>query len=844
MDLEQGALAGVRVVEIADQKGVYCGKLLADMGARVTKIEAPGGDPTRTLPPLIPNPTSTKKQTELVSSFFLYMNSNKRSVSIDLESAAGQQALLALTADCDVVITTARAAELQRQGLNEAALRARNPRLIVTSITDFGMSGPATDWEGSDLVINALSGAMHCTGFPEDPPVKLAGTPAYAMASVNAAAATLIALRHASRCGQGQLVDVSALEAMTAVTSICGIGRWKEDGVVAHRYGTGLFAAVPSGAYACRDGLAYLIVNRPAHWKALALWINEITGNTEVLDTMFDGPSSSRLPYRELLDIFIGELATSYDVEDFYREGQRRHLAITPVSSAERLCSDPHLRERGFFCRPDDAPSDSIRYPGAHAKLASTPWKLRTTAPRCGEHNDDIQLATSTKTKTQAPRSTANLVSDPPAKGALDGLRVVEFTAGMAGPWIGRFMAACGADVIRVESISHPDVTRLFVPPRQPESGIQPQLSPWFTDWNAGKRFVSLDLTKSDGIAAAKQLISKCDVLIENYSTGALSRLGLDPTELRRDNPRLITFSTTGFGSQGPNSSYVTWGPNIEAASGLATLSGFPERDCTITQFAYPDPLSALHGLFSILCALHHRDDQDDAHDESGGQGIESAQIEATAATIGPLLMQVLAGDPEPTRCGNSSADSAPCGVYLCADLTEKNTTALAGDRWCAISVGNEGMWQRLCSVLDRSDLATDHRLNSISGRLRHVELVDEALSQWTKKRDAHEVMRILQSAGISAGVVQNVEDQALRDVQLEARNFFETIPHEVKGKVIATGIPLGLTATPAQTPSTGRAIGADNREVFVELCGMTQKRYEQLCQAGVVTSQNQFPRN
>ena len=238
--------------------------------------------------------------------------------------------------------------------------------------------------------------------------------------------------------------------------------------------------------------------------------------------------------------------------------------------------------------------------------------------------------------------------------GALEGVRVVEFTAGMAGPWIGRFMAYCGAEVIKVESKQRPDVTRQYVPPWAPEMGIQSQLSPWFTDWNAGKRFVALDLTQPKAIELAKRVVAASDVVVENCSTGVMDKLGLGYAALRRVKPDLIMFSSSGYGDSGPYARYVTWGPNIEALSGLSTLSGFPERACTVTQYAYPDALSALHGLFGVLCALDHRT-------RTGhGQYINLSQFEATVASIGHVLMEQLANGREPQRLGNRSRHAAP----------------------------------------------------------------------------------------------------------------------------------------------------------------------------------------
>jgi crotonobetainyl-CoA:carnitine CoA-transferase CaiB-like acyl-CoA transferase len=817
-DETPGALEDLRVLELADAKGEYCGKLLADMGADVMKVEAPGGDSTRKLPPFWTNESGERLSLE-----FLYMNANKRSVELDFDVAADRERFAQLARTVDVVLETRRPGELDRVGLGYEQLSSSNPGLVVTSITDFGVTGPKRDFHGSDLVAGALSGALYVTGDLDDPPVTGAANPAYISASACAAAATLVALCHRSVTGRGQRVDISAVEAMAATSSICGIGRFREDGVVASRYGTGLFAAIPSGAYRCRDGLAYLIVNRPAHWAALAKWIHETTGNEEVLAPIFDGPSSVRQPYRELLDVFIGELAAAYTVAAFYHEAQRRHIAITPVNTASDLYADPHLEARGFFVDAEQPGGGTLRVPGAPVRFEKGGWRWRRPAPRSGEHTDEVL------SETRASRAQSGADSQTPpedgGRGALAGIRVVEFTAGMAGPWIGRFMAACGADVVRVESVAHPDVTRLFVPPRDAAAGIQPQLSPWFTDWNAGKRFVSLDLLKPEGVALAKRIVRQADVVIDNYSTGTMAKLGLGADVLRADHPELVTFSSTGYGQTGPCRKYVTWGPNIEALSSLSTLSGFPNRECTITQFAYPDPISALQGLIAILCALRVRQ-------RSGrGQALEMSQLEATAATLGARLTEYAATGEEPARRGNSSPMSAPHGVYRCK----------GEDRWCAITVDEQKRWPAFCDALGRRDLVADARFASLEVRLENRQALDAEVASSTRERDAYDVMVAMQHAGIAAGVVQNVEDQAERDDHLAARGFFERIPHAVRGEVVATGIPLGLTETPARTTEAGAAIGAHNREVLCGLCGLSEDEFARLAASGAITDQDDF---
>jgi len=403
---------------------------------------------------------------------------------------------------------------------------------------------------------------------------------------------------------------------------------------------------------------------------------------------------------------------------------------------------------------------------------------------------------------------------------ALDGLRVIEFTAGMAGPWIGRFLAWAGAEVIKVESKSHPDVTRLYVPPRGPGLGLQPELSPWFTDWNAGKRFVSLDLTRPPAIELCKSLVARADVVVENYSTGVLAKLGLGYDVLRGVRPDLVMISSTGYGDSGPCARYVTWGPNIEALSGLAAASGFPARGCTVTQYAYPDPLSAVHGLFAVLCALDYR------RCSGRGQHVAMAQYEATVAALGPLVMECIAGGREPVRRGNRLEHCAPQGCYPCR----------GEDRWCAITVFDDADWQALCDAVGHPEWARDARFRTAAERLIHHDTIDELLAAWTADRDAYEVMSVLQDSGVAAGVVQTADDLLRHDRHLRERGFFEQVEHFKKNEsVTTTGVPLGLTGTPGRTDSTGKSIGYDTDYVFGEVLGMSADAIEALVADGVI---------
>jgi crotonobetainyl-CoA:carnitine CoA-transferase CaiB-like acyl-CoA transferase len=817
---DDGALGDLRVLDLATEGAAYCGKLLADLGADVVKVEPPDGEPLR-------------RRGEFDRLRFAYANGNKRSIVLDLDRETDRERLRALATSADLVIESHPVGFLAERGLGWSELAERNPGLVLTSITGFGQTGPQRDFRSNDLVASALGSAMISIGDPADPPVRLASHQADIITATLAAGSSLVALAHRDRTGRGQHVDVSSLESMAAITHIAGVGKWLEDDVVPKRVGTGLVASVPSGAYRCQDGLVYLMVNRPAHWEALAKWIHERTGNEEVLLPDFRGPSSNRLPFRELLDVFIGDLTEQLTVAEAYHEGQRRHIAFTPVNTAARILADEHLAARGFFETLVLEDGRCLRAPGAPYRLSRTPWRVRHPVPVAGAHQREILdvadrltarpdsspgPGASAATKTHA--IDAGLPRDVAAPALpLAGLRVVEFGTGLAAPWIGRILAWAGADVIKIESRAHPDVPRLFVPPRHPEQGTQPECSPWFTDWSAGKRFVALDLRKPEGAELARRIVDRSDAVIANYSTGVLDKLGVGWSALSARNPRLVMLESNGYGESGPFAKYVTWGPNIEALSGLGSFTGFAHRDCTISHFAYPDPLSALHGLVALMAALHERT-------RSGrGQVIHLSQFETAVAALGPLLLESAVTGREPPRLGNGERDRAPYGCFPCR----------GDDRWCVIAVEDDADWGRLVTAMGEPDWGRDPRFATMAARVANREALEERVAAWTRAQDDYAVMERCQRAGIAAGVVQSAEDLYRRDPQLAARKFFETIPHFKRGQVSASGIPLGLTATPGRTTHSGSSIGHDNESVLREVAGLTAEEWASGLRSGAI---------
>lgn len=822
-EIGSGALGDLRVLDLASEGAAYCGKLFADLGAEVLKIEPPGGESGRRRAPFA-SASEGAANAALGTSFrFAYLNANKQSAVLDLDRAVDRGRFLALAAAADLVIESFPVGHLAERGLDYSTLCTENPGLVLTSLSGFGQTGPQRAYRSNDLVASALGGAMISIGDSEDPPVRLASHQADIITATLAAGSSLVALAHRDRTGRGQQVDVSSLEAMSAITHIAGVGKWLEDDVVPKRVGTGLVASVPSGAYRCKDGLVYLMVNRPAHWQALAQWIHERTGNEEVLLPDFRGPSSNRLPFRELLDVFIGDLTEQLTVSEAYHEGQRRHIAFTPVNTASRILADEHLAARGFFQELELEDGRRLRSPGAPYRLSRTPWRVARPVPEAGAHDDRLAgfLAARPKPSVIVPRDPVRSAAAEPAATSLPlaGLRIVEFGTGLAAPWIGRILAWAGAEVIKIESRAHPDVPRLFVPPKHPEQGTQPECSPWFTDWSAGKRFVALDLRKPEGAELARRIVDRSDAVIANYSTGVLAKLGVGYETLAARNPGLVMLESNGYGESGPLARYVTWGPNIEALSGLCSFSGFAHRECTISHFAYPDPLSALHGLVALMAGLRERA-------QSGrGQVIHMSQFETAIAAIGPLLIESAATGSEPPRLGNGERDRAPYGCFACR----------GEDRWCVIAVEDDAQWTALSALMGDPAWAFEERFATMAARVEHAAELEARIADWTRDQDDYAVMKRCQEAGIAAGVVQSAEDMLRRDPQLAARGFFESIPHFKRGRVVASGIPLGLTATPGRTTHAGSSVGHDNEVVLRELVGLSGAEWDEWVSVGAI---------
>lgn len=374
-------LSGLRVLDLSDEPLAYTGRVLADLGADVVLIEPPGGGPARRLPPLVEVAGGM-----LVSAHFAFNAAGKRSVTLDLSADSGRHLFEQLVTRADVALLPEDPAVLDRFGLDGDALQACNERLIVARATAFGSSGPRRRWRASDLVAWASSGAAFGLGDPDRPSVAPGGGLALAAGALNAAAGAMLALRSRRRGGRGQQVDVSLQEATLSVAMEAGPLLTLEGRAQEH---TGGRRGAAHGLYPVQDGSVELVAFLPSQWDAMAAWISEELGYEEATLETFRGSIMSRVPYFELIDGWVLELAARYTKQGFFEEAQRRGIPCGPVNNAADLLEDPHLGAVGAWVEVRHPDIGALRSPRGPVRFDGQPVEVGPV-PAPGEHTEAV----------------------------------------------------------------------------------------------------------------------------------------------------------------------------------------------------------------------------------------------------------------------------------------------------------------------------------------------------------------------------------------------------------------------------------------------------------------------
>jgi formyl-CoA transferase len=374
-----GPLAGIRVLEATTTwAGPMCGCLLADFGADVIKVELPGGEISRTIPPFLPGTNPP------ISAMHATVNRNKRSLSLDLRKPEGAEIFLKLAARSEVVLENFRPGTMEKWGVGYETVRKVKPDIIYTSISGFGQFGPEHDRAGYDTLAQAASGFMSLNGNREGAPVRAATALGDDLAGMHGALATLAALSHHYRTGEGQHIDVSLLDSILFQSN--GMLTLGALGIPLHRWGNESPYAMPANVYACRDGHIRLAVVLDSHWKVLA----RLIGRSDLAEDPEFAQQANRFNHREEVNALIAGWCASRSADEvlplFIKEG----LAAAPIRTYDQAARDPHIRERDMLQETRQEDGSTFPITGPAAKFSRTPTWVRTAASALGAHDQDI----------------------------------------------------------------------------------------------------------------------------------------------------------------------------------------------------------------------------------------------------------------------------------------------------------------------------------------------------------------------------------------------------------------------------------------------------------------------
>lgn len=786
-----GPLRGVRVLDCSEGiAGPLAARLMGDLGADIIKVEPPGGEVSRRLPP--------EDDGSGRDSSFEYLNWNKRGLALDLDSAEGQHRLRELAREADVLIESARPGQMAARGLGYDDLRPENLGLIVTSVTHFGATGPRRDWLSDELVDWAYGGYMYFGGNPEREPLQVPGYQAEYHAAQATLVATLAALRHRDLTGEGQWIDQSIQEATLSSHAWLSVA-WSHGGQVLTRVGPDMME--------CRDG--WVMWLRRAQEPTVFVMI----GHPELIEEYADADVLEwRDPASPIWEHVRGWCKTQ-SMQDVYHQAQELRIPVTPVNTIEDLLNSDQLAHRDWFVRvTEDA---ATRHAGFPFKMTASQLAIRRPAPGL-TGLDDSGMA-------WMPREVAPAEAPVPEPsfrdGPLAGLRVVEVTANWAGPLAGRHFGDLGAEVIKVEHSKRP-ATRAMWPAGNDPGDRQFNRSGYFNKLNRNKMDISLDLASPEGREVFLKLVERADILIENNSARVMPNLGLGYATLREINPRLVMASISGFGATGPEQHYVAYGANIEASSGLASLMGYEDDDRPYRAGTfYADPIAGNYTVIAILAALRER------RWTGEGQWIDLSLNEAAATFYGGYFVGFQRDGALEPRRGNRHQVYAPQGCYR----------TIGDDAWVALTVRNDDDWRALATVLDRPDWIIEPQFQSAEGRAECLDEIDDVIRAWAVGRDHRRAAEELQAAGVPAGPVM-ANWELLSDPHLADREFYVPINHPEVGVLPFPGMPWKLSRTPGTIRRPAPLFAQHNREVYGGLLGMSEAEIDDLEASGIAS--------
>ena len=400
----------------------------------------------------------------------------------------------------------------------------------------------------------------------------------------------------------------------------------------------------------------------------------------------------------------------------------------------------------------------------------------------------------------------------------LEGIKVLDITTGGVGPIISWELAMWGGDVIRIESVRRPCITRVSMPFKDNQPGLNRSYVFPLANWK--KRSFGVKLDHPKGLELVRKLVGWTDIIVMSFSRRAIEKWGLNYEEVSKINPEIIMLQTSMQGATGPRADSIGWGMMLKALVGFVHLTGWPDRLGVGPLPPYTDYIAPFWGVAAILAALDNR--------RRTGKGlfIDLSQYEASLHFIGPLIMDYFANKRVNTRCGNESPHAAPHGAFRCK----------GEDKWCTIAVCTDQEWTAFCNALGESEWTREPRFATLCSRKENEQELNRLVNEWTENYTPHEVMETLQSVGVAASVVEDGIDLWEHDSQLKGRDFFRTIDHPEMGPFSYFRLPPVFSKVPLET-GPAPCLGQDNEYVCTQILGLSDEELADLMSNGILES-------
>lgn len=400
----------------------------------------------------------------------------------------------------------------------------------------------------------------------------------------------------------------------------------------------------------------------------------------------------------------------------------------------------------------------------------------------------------------------------------LEGIRVTDLTWAWAGPYCTLQLAHMGAEVIRIESQKRPCVSRLIPSFADNEPG--PNRAGYFNQYSQGKKSLQLDLGRPEGVDIVHKLVAKSDIVVQNFSAGAIDRMGLGYETLKQLKPDLIMVSICGYGQTGPERQYMGYGPASVPLAGISSLTGYRDIGPAEIGISYGDPNAGIFGSFAALAALAYR--------QRTGKGVhvDLALWEALLVLLPEGLMDYAMNKSQPERDGNRDRWMAPHGCFK---------TKGDDDKWVTIACGSETEWQALCQTMGTPELATDKRFANVTARKANEDMLEEIITAWTKEQDRWEITEALQQVGVAAFPSMSNKDLAT-NAHLSARGYLVQKEHPEVGKRIHAGIPWRMSGTPCEVRAAAPLRGQHTEYVLRDILGLSEAEVAQLKEGQVLS--------